>query len=134
MSKVTAASHLKACGEAAKGFVAGLVGELAAQVAEALAELESLKADKPQAVSVVLSASGWLDGGGDYPKYYDIAAPGVTAKDRAEVVIAPDSLETARACGMCGVCETLADKVRVRALRAPTASIAAEYWVQEGKE
>ena len=133
MGKVTAASQLRACGEAAKGFVNGLVGELAAAVTDAIAELESAKADKPQAVPVSIPATGWASDGGDYPKYYDIPVPGVTAKDRAEVVIAPDSLEVSRACGMCGVCETLEDRVRVRALRAPAAAIAAEYWVQEGK-
>ena len=133
MGKVTAASQLRACGEAAKGFVNGLVGELAAAVTDAIAELESAKADKPQAVPVSIPATGWGSDSGDYPKYYDIAAPGVTDRDRAEVVIAPDSLETSRACGMCGVCETRAGKIRLRALGVPTAAIAAEYWVQEGK-
>ena len=76
MEKITITAQLRACGEAAKGFVSGLVGELAATVAEALAELENAKADKPQAVSVVLPASGWASDGGDYPKYYDIPVPG----------------------------------------------------------
>lgn len=132
--KATITSQLRACAEAAKGFAGGLVGRLAAVVADAMTELERTKADKPQAVSIIIPAAGWQSGSGDYPQYYDIPASGVTAKDQAKVIIAPDSLEVSRACWICGVSETLEGKVRIRALHVPTADIEAECWITQGKE
>ena len=54
--------------------------------------------------------------------------------DRADVMIAPTSLETARFCGMCLTSETFAGKIRVRAASIPAQAITAEYWIQDGKE
>ncbi len=68
-----------------------------------------------------------------YPKYYDIAVPGVTASDRATVDLAPASAGTAEACGLCPSCETLAGKVRIRAASIPTASMTANYWIEKGE-
>lgn len=104
------------------------------EVDSALAAMDNDKLDKPNAVAVNIPASGW---GSDtsiaaYPKYYDLAVAGITAKDRASVYIAPTSIETAKSCGICPTCETLAGKIRIRAAQVPSADISAEYWIEKG--
>lgn len=106
------------------------------QIDEALVDMEGQKLDKTNAVTFSILTSGW---GTDnniagYSKYYDIAVTGVTEKDRAEITIAPSSLDTAKACGLCPTNQTLAGKIRVRAASIPIAAIAAEYWIENGKE
>ena len=78
---------------------------------------------------VTIPASGWTNGSGDYPKYYDIAVAGVTADDRADIVISAAGLGIAKACGMCPASETFAGKVRVRAVKAPSAAMAADCFI-----
>lgn len=135
MSKITVFEHLKACAEEARDYAGGLVAKLAKTATEAIEELEQAKADKAQSVAITIPATGWAsDSGGDYPHYYDIAAEGVTAKDRAEISIAPGSMDAAKACGLCPASQTLAGKIRVRATTVPTAAIVAEYWIENGKE
>lgn len=135
MGKVTVLEHLRAAAEAEKTFANGLVGELAQTVTEAITELESVKADKSSGVAVTIPTSGWSsDSNASYPKYYDIAVTGITASDRAEITIAPGSLDAAKACGICPTNETLAGKIRVRAASVPTVAISVEYWVENGKE
>lgn len=136
MSKITALEHLRACAVASRDFVTGLIGEVAGTVADALEELEQAKANKTSSTAVTIPATGWGTDSGvaAYPRYYDIAVTGVTTKDRAEISIAPGSLEAAKNCGICPTSETLAGKIRVRAAKAPTAAIAVEYWLENGKE
>lgn len=135
MNKIAVIEYLKICSEAAKKFTNRLVGKLAQTVTKAMEELESVKADKPSVVSFTIPTNGWSsDSNASYPKYYDIAVTGVTAKDRAEITIAPGSLDTAKACGLCPTNETLTNKIRVRSASVPTATIAAEYWIENGKE
>ena len=136
MGKVTLAEHLKACAEAAKNFTNGLVWQLAQTVTEALEEFETIKADKPGAITVTIPAAGWQCGESvaAYPAYYDIADKNVTAKDRASVMIAPESMSAAIACKMCPTCETVEGAIRIRAKSAPTTPISAEYWLEAGKE
>ena len=135
MSKVTVIEHLKACALAAKQFAGGLVGDLAQTVTEAMSELDNLKADKPGKVSATISKREWKsDSNVGYPKYYDIKDSGVSVNKRATVIIAPDSLETAKACGMCSVNETRAGNIRIRSANIPSNDINVEYWVDDGKE
>lgn len=135
MSKLTVFEHLKACAEAAKSYATGLFGELAQTVTEAIGELESVKANKAEAAAVTIPTTGWQsDSSGDYPHYYDITAEGVTASDRAEITIAPGSLGTAKTCGLCATNETMAGKIRVRAIQVPAEAISAEFWIEDGKE
>lgn len=90
-------------------------------------------AKKPLSGSVTIPTTGWgSDSTADYPKYYDIAVTGVTASDRANVDIATASMSKAVACGLCQTCETLAGKIRVRAVSVPAAAITAQYWVEKG--
>ena len=135
MNKITVFEHLRACAEAAKNYASGLVGELAQTVTEAIGELESVKAKKAAAVAITIPTTGWKsDSSGDYPHYYDIAAEGVTASDRAAITIAPGSLGTAKTCGLCATNETMAGIIRVRSTSIPAAEIAAEFWIEDGKE
>lgn len=135
MSKITVLEHLKACAEEARDYAGGLVAKLAKAATEAIEELEQAKADKAQSVAITIPATGWAsDSGGDYPHYYDIAAEGVTANDRAAITIAPGSLGTAKTCGLCATNETMAGKIRVRAIQVPAEAISAEFWIEDGKE
>lgn len=134
--ELTAIEHLNACAVAAKNFINGMIGQLAGMVTDGLEELEEIKADKAQAVSITIPAEGWGNetSVANYPNYYDVQATGVTAADRASVTIAPNSQETAIACGLCPTNETLAGKIRIRAASIPKQSMAAEYWIEQGKE
>ncbi|HJB36563.1 MAG TPA: hypothetical protein H9942_00660 [Candidatus Acutalibacter ornithocaccae] len=135
MGKVTLLSHLKSCAEAAKNFANGLAGQITQAVTEALEEMESLKADKPARVAIEIPTTGWVDDGtGDYPHHYDISASGVTAADKVDIVVAPDSAIAALHCDFCPSTETLAGIIRIRAMSTPTSTISAEYWVTQGKE
>lgn len=136
MGKLTLTEHLRACAEAAKNFTNGLVAELAQTVTEAMQELETVKADRQDSVSISIPTTGWgVDEASEsYPNYYDITAAGVTVKDRADIAIAPNSMDAAVACGMCQTNETLEGKIRVWAKTVPTEAISAEYRLNQGKE
>lgn len=138
MNKVAVLGHLGGCMEAVKAFIQNLVAELAQATTEAIEEVETVKADKSEAVPVTILVSGWEaeseQGLEEYPSCYEIEAPGVTAKDRAEITVAPGSLGIADACGLCLTNQTLEGKIRIWAARVPSGEIAAEYWVESGKE
>ncbi len=85
-------------------------------------------------ISITIPITGWSsDSTAGYPNYCDITVAGLTVKDRADLVIAPESLPVAKACCMCSATETLAGKIRLRAASIPTAAIAAEYWIEKGQ-
>lgn len=136
MGKITLTEHLKACAEAAKNFTNGLIGQLAQTVADALEEVETVKADKPKSIVITIPVAGWKEDEGieAYPVYYDLSDQDATENDRATVVIAPGSMSTAIACRMCPTCETLTGIIRIRAGSAPMEAISAEYWLDQGKE
>lgn len=135
MDRITLVEHLRACALAAKNYTANLVGELAETTAAAAEELHNLKADKPQSTAFIIPIDGWSnDNTVVYPHYYDITAAGVTVHDRVDIAIVPSSMDTAKACGLCPATETLTGKIRVRAIQIPTTTIAAEYWIENGKE
>ena len=135
MGKPSLIQQLRACAAAAKQFTGGLVLEAVESMTNALDEMESSKADKPAAVSFTIPKSGWAsDSTADYPQYYDIAVSGVTAKDRADITVAPAGLKTAADCGLCPSSETLAGKIRLRAVSVPAKTISAVYWLEKGKE
>ena len=136
MGKMTRIEHLKACAEAAKRFTNGLVAELAQTVTDAMQEMEIVKADKQDSVSITIPTTGWgIDEASDsYPNYCDIPVAGVTAKDRVDIAIAPGSMDTAIDCGLCPTNETQAGKIRVWARTVPAGAISAEYRLSQGKE
>lgn len=135
MSKVTAIEHMEAVASAAKQFTDNTAGELAQAVAEAISELADIKADRGVSTAIIIPVDGWsMDTTEGYPYYFDVPAPGVTAEDRAEVTLAPGSLDTAAKCGLCQTCETLAGKIRLRAVAVPTADMTAQYWIEQGAQ
>lgn len=135
MSKITLLEQLRQLAEAAKTYTDGLMAKLAQTTVEAVEEVEAAKANKPKGISASLATGNWtLDETTGYPYYCDITAAGATAKDRAEVAVLPGSLATASECGLCPTCETLSGKIRIRAVKAPTAAIAVTYWLDGGKE
>lgn len=147
MSKLSLKRHLQACAEKARDFTNGLVAELAQTVTDALTEFDEVKMDKPNSVAITIPATGWsmtdeaeeettdesLDTS-EYPYYYDIPVADVTEIDRAEVTIAPGSASAAATCGLCATNETLAGYIRIRSVSIPESDIAAEYWIENGKE
>lgn len=136
MGKLTLTEHLKACAEAAKTFTNGMIAELAQTVTEAMQEMESVKADRQDSVSITIPTTGWGvdDASESYPNYYDITVTGLTANDRVDITIAPNSMATAIACGICPTNQTLAGKIRVWAQAVPSDAISAEYWLNQGRE
>lgn len=136
MGKLTYLNHLKACAEAAKSFTNGLVATLAQSVTEAMQEMETAKADKQTTAAITIPATGWGvdDTSEEYPSYCEITVDGITAADRVDIAIAPNSMATAIACGLCPTNQTLAGKIRVWARSVPDAAISAEYWLSQGKE
>lgn len=133
-NKLTVFDQLKTSMARAKGWANDQAAQVAQAAAEAMEELDGVKADKSEGVAVTIPTTGWVQDSGAYPWYYDIAADGVTAKDRADLVLAPASIAAAVACGMCPATETLAGKIRVRAVKTPEAEMRGEYRVMKGKE
>lgn len=133
-NKLTVFDQLKTSMARAKGWANDQAAQVAQAAAEDMEELDGVKADKSEGVAVTIPTTGWVQDSGAYPWYYDIAADGVTAKDRADLVLAPASIAAAVACGMCPATETLAGKIRVRAVKTPEAEMRGEYRVMKGKE
>lgn len=141
MSKAVTREQLESAARREQGYTA----DVAAAAAGAIQELDSAKADKAAMIEATIAADGWVeeetaedagDGTEDgaslsYPFYYDIAAP-VTASDRADAAIRPDSLYTAGECGFCPTTETLEGKIRVRAQLAPDGDIGVQCWITKG--
>ena len=132
-NKLTVFDQLKTSMARAKGWASNQAAQVAQAAAEAMEELDGVKADKSEGVAVTIPATGWAQDSGAYPWYYDIPAAGVTAKDRADLALAPASIAAAVACGMCPATETLAGKIRLRAASAPAAGRSGEYWIMKGK-
>lgn len=126
-------SHLQKSAQAAKEYTDGTIAEVAKAASEALSEMDDVKADKSAAQPVVVPEAGWVNEGGDFPYVCDILVPGVTARDRVNVTIAPASVRTALDCGICPVSESLGGKVRIKTKKAPGGDMAAEIWIERGR-
>lgn len=70
----------------------------------------------------------------EYPLRHDITAAGVTAADRADVILSPGSLTAAAECGICQTCETQNGKICIWAKKAPGESLTAEYQIIQGEK
>lgn len=110
--------------------------DVAKAAAEAIREaLDILKADKPKATTISIAADGRVASESTtYPYQYDIEIEDITANDRAVITIDPESVDTAVACGLCPSNESMAGLVRLYSVSVPESSIAAEYWIETGKE
>ena len=136
LSKIPILPQLKKALEAAKKFYSESLSELAQTAADAIEEVEALKTDKRNAVSITIPTSGWVSDTSvsAYPYRYEISVSSITAKDFVIINISPSSQATATACRLCPTNETVAGKIRIRAAKAPASSIAAEYWIEKAKE
>jgi len=116
-SRVVKLGHLKSAIEEAQAYTA----EVASAAAAAIEELV------PTSVSMTIPTTGWSTDSNNttYPKYYDFAVNGLTADDRAEIIISVASAQTAADCGICPTNETIAGYIRLRAMSEPAASITA---------
>lgn len=142
---INSIKQIRRTSDAAASDVSGLQGDIQdlatqtattfGQVDSALGELESGKLDKTNEATASIPVSNWKTDSSvaAYPKYYELTVTGVTAKDRADLIIAPASVPAAVACGLCPTCETLAGKIRVRAAQVPTTAISVRYWIEKGK-
>ena len=125
--------HMKSMGEKAKQYAGGHVAALAQAVADAMEEMDTAKADKPQHIDLTLPTTGWQTDNTvpGYTHYLDIPVAGLTANDRAEVDVAPASKAVADAARFTAT-ESLAGVLRLRAANVPSAVITAQYHISAG--
>ena len=127
-NKLTALGQLRTSMAQAKTWTQNQVADVAQAAAEAVEEMGQTKADKAVTGRVTIPAEGWEKMVGDvYVRRYDIPVSGVTAQDRADLVLAPASIRIAAACGLCPTVETVAGGLRLLAQAAPGAEMTAEY-------
>ena len=125
--------HMKSMGEKAKQYAGGHVAALAQAVADAMEEMDTAKADKPQHIDLTIPTTGWQTDNTvpGYTHYLDIPVAGLTANDRAEVDVAPASKAVADAARFTAT-ESLAGVLRLRAANVPAAAITAQYHISAG--
>jgi len=127
--KLTTLKQIKKWLESAKGYILNKIVELTTATIAAIEEIENKKADKAKYISVTILTNGWKSDSHNYPKYYDITLEGITENDRADMIIQPESMQTAVNCGFFYMTETLSGKIRVRAMTIPTQTIYAEIGI-----
>lgn len=82
--------------------------------------------------TVSVPTTGWgSDSTAIFPKYYDLSISGILATDRVDLIVAIASLDAALKCGLCGITEASAGKVRIRSRTVPTAAISLQYWIMK---
>lgn len=125
--------HMKSMGEKAKQYAGGHVAALAQAVADAMEEMDTAKADKPQHIDLTIPTTGWQTDAAvpGYTHYLDIPVAGLTANDRVEVDVAPASKAVADAARFTAT-ESLAGMLRLRAANVPAAAITAQYHISAG--
>lgn len=135
MNTIALVTHLKLVAQEAKKYAASLASELSNATLEAMQEMDRAKVDRLSSVSVIIKADGWVkdETWEEYPLRHDITAAGVTAADRADVILSPGSLTAAAECGICQTCETQNGKICIWAKKAPGESLTAEYQIIQGE-
>ena len=136
MKIIALVTHLKLVAQEAKKYAASLASELSNATLEAMQEMDRAKVDRLSSVSVTIKADGWVEDETweEYPMRYDITAADVTATDRADIILSPNSLTAAMDCGVCQTCETQAGKIRIWARKAPAEALTAEYRIIQGEK
>lgn len=120
--------HMKSMGEKAKQYAGGHVAAIAQAVADAMEEMDTAKADKPEYIDIIIPATGWQTDSTvtGYTHYLDIPVEGLTADDKVDVRVAPASKAVADAARFTTT-ESLAGVLRLRAANVPSAAITAQY-------
>lgn len=136
MNIIALVTHLKLVAQAAKAYTDSLISETAKETIKAIKEMDRAKVDKVSSVSVTIKADGWVEDETweEYPMRYDITAADVTATDRADIILSPNSLTAAMDCGVCQTCETQAGKICIWARKAPAEALTAEYRIIQGEK
>lgn len=113
MNIIALVTHLKQVAQAAKAYTDSLISETAKETIKAIKEMDRAKVDKISAVAVTISTDGWVEDETweEYPMRYDITAADVTATDRADIILSPNSLTAAMDCSVCQTCETQTGKI-----------------------
>lgn len=124
--KLTTLSQLRAVSQKSKDRAA----QVADAAADALDEMDGVKADKTEFVSFSIPATGWKTDSSvpGYTNYIDIEISGLTAADYVAVDVAPASSVVARAANFVAT-ESRAGILRLRAASVPTAAISAQYHI-----
>ena len=125
--------HMKSMGEKAKQYAGGHVAALAQAVADAMEEMDTAKADKPEYIDFTIPATGWKTDNTvpGYTHYLDIPVEDLTADDKVDVRVAPASKAVADAARFTTT-ESLAGVLRLRAANVPSAAITAQYHISAG--
>lgn len=135
-SHITMLQHLVKCANGAKTFTEQLITPIVETIASAMVEIEGLKANKPQAIFLIISKEEWQETSEDAPYPYEcsIAIPDLTALDIVTVTISPQSQEIALACGLCSTNQSDDGTVRLWVEQIPVAEMIGEYYITQGKE
>lgn len=133
MNIIALVTHLKQVAQAAKAYTDSLISETAKETIKAM---DRAKVDKISAVAVTISTDGWVEDETweEYPMRYDITAADVTATDRADIILSPNSLTAAMDCSVCQTCETQTGKICIWAKKAPAEALTAEYQIIQGEK
>lgn len=132
-TKITTITHLEELANKSKSYTGELVADVASAVADVVAEVDAIKADKPEAVAFAINITDWFSSGiTDFPYGIDIEITDLSADDIVTVTIKPASLSTAEECGLCPTCDTYDGGFTLYAAAVPSAEIAAEYYITKG--
>ncbi len=133
-NKIAILKHIRSIAVSARDYTLSQISTLAVATTEAVEEVNQLKADKSKSTAYTIPTTGWAKSSlAKYAYYYDIPVSSVTANDKATVTILPASEETAVSCELCPTNQTLAGKIRLRAVTPPAKAISCEYWIEQGK-
>ena len=123
LSHIPSLKHLQDLAKRQKGKTDALATRIGAL------EQTGAQANKVAVVNLSIPASGWsTDSTAACPCYKDVAVSGLTAADVVAVVVDPASTAVAAAAGL-ATTESRAGVLRLRAQRAPTATISASYYI-----
>lgn len=94
-------------------------------------KLNDEKAAKADMKTLTIPNTGWVTDSTvtGYTAYVDVTVSGLTANDVVVVMIAAKSGSVADAACLCGACESMAGKLRIRAKHTPTAALSAVYYI-----
>lgn len=133
--KLTTIEHLRDTAQSAKDLIA----QVASSAADALEEMDGVKADLPEFLPLSILPTGWAatqDAGisaAGYAFSYDAAVEGATAADSAETIIAPGSLQNAVECGLCPTSTVVDGAIRYYAVTAPTEALSVQVRIIKAK-
>lgn len=106
-----------------------LIGSIARATADALEEMAAAKADKAEWRTITVAAASWAANTDAESKAKGFAYmceagfEGVTASDSAECVLAYESMDAVKDCGLGGTIDVLDGKIRFYAVQQPAAAI-----------